>query len=126
MPTRRFRIAENLARLMAERGVSIPDLTRRSHISREFIGKYLAGSRANAPNVRKIAQVFKVSVNELCPGCAAEIRAIEQGNTRTGPPCGMKRALEIVGADYIDSPHMALHFDPPRPRVKHEGKLISA
>lgn len=98
-------------------------LSRATGIRRTCIYRWLHGSKASNSQIKKLAAAFKVNPRSIAP----EYQDCGDGASVYEPnPCGMKRALEIIGKDYLDDhEHVACHvLESPYSRRDSTGRYV--
>jgi transcriptional regulator with XRE-family HTH domain len=109
-------IAVPLRALMEARGWSVTLLETMIGYSRNLIYDWRNGKRASDKSIQVLAGAFGVEPTELAP------------EYRPSPysPCGMARALEIVGVDYLTGGdgRLATHEVTSRLPVLCRGKYL--
>ncbi len=121
--TKMYNISERLHHFMDTYSYTIKGLAREANIGRTSIHRWLRGGKIGAGQVKKIAAVFGIAPTQL----ARQWRDDDIiGVGCSGPPCGEKRALEIIGKDYMDddSPLACHTVTQPMPIFSSAGRRV--
>jgi transcriptional regulator with XRE-family HTH domain len=122
--TRCFDISDRLRAIMQTRGLTTTQLGLMAGIPRKMIWWWFKspGHKASIKNIRKVAAALRIPITAIAPTYTGDGM---EDSFYSGAPCGMKRALEIIGEDYLDSPAPAVHFYQPHvPYISHTGKYV--
>lgn len=105
-----FFIDRHLKHWMRQCGISLRDLSERSHIKTNFLSDFLEHRKgASVRTIDRLARVFGVTRGQFTAPYRLEKRIYEDTppDKESYVPCGYERALAIVGADYLTNDESA-------------------